>query len=466
MRFTHSQYFGEAHFMCDTSGMVNDITPASVRAQRERSEAVTPRRGRLLGITLALLFAVGTFMTGLRIGELGLLSGGDNNEASTFSLFASTPSASQSGVDLGEFWRVWEILDNKFTTTGTTTLSSEEKIEGAINGLVGSYGDPYTVFLPPADTKALSEDISGNFSGVGMEVGIRDEVITVIAPLPETPAERAGIVAGDAIVKIDGVSTESMRVDEAVRLIRGEKGTPVTFEIFRKGETEFRTIEVVRDNINVPTVATERKDDTFIVKLYSFNAISEAKMQEALREYVNSNATTMVLDLRGNPGGLLQSAVSIAGFFLPTGKIVVREDYGDDQEETVFRSQGRTLRDFAPKQLVVLVDGGSASASEILAGALQDHGVATVIGSATFGKGSVQELVELPSGASVKVTVARWLTPDGVSISQGGLTPDVVIGRTPQQFLDGVDPQLEAALKFLKGEKVTSEVASSTPVSE
>jgi carboxyl-terminal processing protease len=446
--------------------MVNEITPASVRAQRDRSEAVAPRRGRFLGITLALLFAVGTFMTGLRIGELGLFGGGADNQASSFSLFASTPTASQSGVDLGEFWRVWEILDNKFTTTGTTTISNEEKIRGAIDGLVGAYGDPYTVFLPPADTQALTEDISGNFSGVGMEVGIRDELITVIAPLPETPAERAGIVAGDVIVKIDGATTEAMRVDEAVRLIRGEKGTPVTFEIFRKGETELRTIEVVRDNINVPTVATERKDDTFVIKLYSFNAISEAKVQEALREYVKSDAKTMVLDLRGNPGGLLQSAVSIAGFFLPTGKIVVREDYGDDQEETVFRSQGRTLRDFAPKQLVVLVDGGSASASEILAGALQDHGVATVVGAQTFGKGSVQELVDLPSGSSVKVTVARWLTPNGVSISKGGLTPNILIGRTPQQYLDGVDPQLDAALRFLKGEEVVSETATSTAVSQ
>ncbi|MBY0309896.1 PDZ domain-containing protein [Patescibacteria group bacterium] len=446
--------------------MVNEITPASVRAKVDRSEGTTPKRGRYLGITLALLFAIGTFMTGLRLGELGILSAAGNNEANSFSLFASTPGVSQSGVNLDEFWRVWEILDNKFTTSGTTTVSTEEKIQGAIDGLVDAYGDPYTVFLPPADTQALTEDISGNFSGVGMEVGIRDEVITVIAPLPETPAERAGIVAGDVIVKIDGVTTESMRVDEAVRLIRGEKGTSVTFEIFRKGETEFRTIEVVRDNINVPTVVTERKDDTFVIKLYSFNAISEAKMQDALREYVRSDATTMVLDLRGNPGGLLQSAVAIAGFFLPTGKIVVRENYGDDEEETVFRSQGRTLRDFAPKQLVVLVDGGSASASEILAGALQDHGVATVIGSATFGKGSVQELVDLPSGASVKVTVARWLTPDGVSISQGGLTPDIKINRTPQQFIDGQDPQLDAALRFLKGEEVVSEVASSTPVSQ
>lgn len=404
-------------------------------------------------------------MTGLRLGELGVVSSGAG-EATVFSLFASEPAVTNSGVDLGEFWKVWEILDNKFTHTSTTTVTDEQKIQGAIAGLVDTYGDPYTVFLPPADTQALNEDISGNFSGVGMEVGVRDDLITVIAPLPETPAIRAGIVAGDVIVSIDGKSTEGIRVDEAVSLIRGEKGTTVKLKVFRKGENDFREISIVRDNIAVPTVVTERKDDTFIVKLYSFNAISEMKIQEALRDYVKSDAKTMILDLRGNPGGLLQSAVSIASFFLPTGKVVVREDYGGDEDEKMYRSQGRTLGEFAPQKLVVLVDNGSASASEILAGALSEHNVATLIGTATFGKGSVQELVDLPSGASVKVTVARWLTPEGTSISEGGLKPDILIGRTPQQFLEGVDPQMEAALRFLKGETVESEVASSTPTGE
>lgn len=427
------------------------------------------RRGRWLGITLAILLAVGTFMTGLRLGELGVFANNpdERDSASIFSLFASDASVTTGNdVDLAEFWRVWEILDNKFSTTATTSLTTEDKLRGAIAGLVDAYGDPYTVYLPPADTQALTEDISGNFSGVGMEVGIRDDVITVIAPLPETPAIRAGIVAGDVVTAIDGQTTEGMRVDEAVRLIRGERGTTVTLQIFRKGETELRTIPIVRDTINVPTVATERKGTVFVVKLFSFNAISEAKMQEALREFVRSDAESLVLDLRGNPGGLLQSAVSIASFFLPTGKVVVREDFGNSETEEVYRSQGRVVGDFTDKTLVVLVDGGSASASEILAGALQDHGVATVLGATTFGKGSVQELVELPSGASVKVTVARWLTPEGTSISEGGLTPDILISRTPQQYLDGVDPQLDAALRYLAGESVASETGSSTPTAQ
>ncbi len=424
------------------------------------------RRFRGAGVALAFLLAAGTFMTGLQLGELGIVSGREST-ANVFTLFAGTSEVAVPGdVNMSEFWRVWEILDNKFTTTATTTLTNEEKLRGAIDGLVDAYGDPYTVFLPPVDTQALNQDISGNFSGVGMEVGIRDGVIAVIAPLPETPAERAGIVAGDIVVLIDGKSTDGMRVDEAVRLIRGEKGTTVTLTIFRQGDTEVREIAMVRDTINVPTVTTTKDGEVFIVALHSFNELSEAKMQEALREFVRSGATNMVLDLRGNPGGLLQSAVAIAGFFLPTGKVIVRESFGDNEEEKLYRSQGRTLRSFAPKDLVVLIDGGSASASEILAGALKAHGVATLMGATTFGKGSVQELIQLPSGASVKVTVARWLTPEGVSISEGGLAPDIAIARTPQQVVEGVDPQKAAALNFLRGLPVATSTATTTEATQ
>ena len=181
------------------------------------------------------------------------------------------------------------------------------------------------------------------------------------------------------------------------------------------------------------------------------------KVQEALREYVQSGATSMVLDLRGNPGGYLQSAVAIASYFLPTGKVVVREHYGENDEEKLYRSQGRTLREFSPKELVVLIDNGSASASEILAGALQEHGVAILMGQDTFGKGSVQELIPLPDGSSVKITVARWLTPNGVSISEGGLAPDIKITRTPEDRVNEVDPQQDAAIRYIKGEEVVSE---------
>ena len=320
--------------------------------------------------------------------------------------------------------------------------------------------------MPPEDAKAFNEVVSGNFSGVGMEVGLRDGLITVIAPLPDTPAEKAGILAGDIVVKIDGTTTEDMRIDEAVTLIRGEKNTVVNLQIYREGDREFRDIPVTRDTINIPTVKTEQIDNVFIISLYSFNAIAEERFQNALKEYLESGAEGLVIDLRGNPGGYLQSAVAIASYFLPSGKVVVKEKFAESSKDDVFRSRGRQIKTFTPKDLVVLVDGGSASASEILAGALKDHGVASVIGTQTFGKGSVQELVELNDGSFLKVTIARWLTPDGISISNGGLSPDIVVNRTTEQRLSGEDAQKDAAVRFLRGEEVVSETFEEQVVTE
>jgi carboxyl-terminal processing protease len=414
------------------------------------------KKSNYLGVLLALILALGSFVSGLQADSL---LNNEDQTASLFSFFSSEAEAiEEDEKDLSQFWKVWQLLDEKFISASSTELLSEEdKINGAIQGLVATYGDPYTVFLPPVESAAFTEDISGNFSGIGMEVGIRDNVVTVIAPLPETPAEKAGLVSGDLVLKIDGESTEGMRIDEAVRMIRGEKGTTVVLSIFREGELEVREISVVRDTIDIPTVVTEEVDDIFIIKLYSFNAIAEMKFQEALRQYTKSNSKSLILDMRGNPGGYLQSAVSIASFFLPAGKVVVREHYGEGDEEKLYRSQGRTIREFKPNEMVILVDGGSASASEILAGALREHGTATLVGVDTFGKGSVQELIPLPDGSAVKITVARWLTPEGISISHEGLKPDIKISRTPQQRLDNVDPQQAAAIDFLKGKEVKSE---------
>jgi len=398
----------------------------------------------LLGIGLAILFASATFFSGLQLGAT------TRAEATLGTLIFGEPKADES-VDLTEFWQVWNVLENKFVASGTTTPNDNEaRVYGAIDGLVRSYGDPYTVFLPPEDAQMFEEDISGNFSGVGMEVGMRDGAITIIAPLPNTPAEAAGLLSGDIIVRIDGKSTDGMSVDGAVRLIRGEKDTEVVLTILREDADELLEVPVVRDTIVVPTIETEQHGDVFVISLYSFNAIAEASMQQALREYVRSGSRKLILDLRGNPGGFLQGAVSIGSYFLPSGKVIVRESFGPGKEEQVYRSSGKTLGPYAPKKMVVLVNGGSASASEILAGALQEHGAATLIGSQTYGKGSVQELIDLKDDSSLKVTIAQWLTPNGNSISEGGLTPDVEVERTSEQFLAGKDPQLDAALKYLK----------------
>jgi carboxyl-terminal processing protease len=425
----------------------------------EQKRVKSTVRGSFLGAGLACLLAASAFFSGVHVGN-GTLTN-PNLEAGLFSFWSSKPAAKEE-VDLSEFWKVWDLLDKKFVSSSSTAdVTTQEKIEGAIEGLVRSYDDPYTVFLPPTDANMFEEDISGNFGGVGMEVGLRDEVITVIAPLPNTPAAKAGILAKDVLVKIDDTSTEGMGVDEAVRRIRGEEGSTVRLTIYRSGEPELLEIAVIRDNITIPTVDAKKVDGVFVISLYSFNAIAETKMQEALNEYVRSGAKKLVLDVRGNPGGFLQSAVSIASHFVPAGLPIVSENFGADTTDEIYRSTGRTLGDKMPEEMVVLVDGGSASASEILAGALQEHGIATLIGDQTYGKGSVQELVSLDSGSSLKVTVARWFTPKGVSISEGGLTPDVFIKRTAEQVIAGEDPQLEGAVAWLNGDKT---VGTTTPI--
>jgi carboxyl-terminal processing protease len=368
-------------------------------------------------------------------------------------------------ADLTEFWKVCELMDEKFVSSSSTdAISIEEKIQGAISGLVRSYDDPYTVFLPPSDAGMFAEEISGNFSGVGMEVGLRDGLITVIAPLPNTPAARAGIVAKDVIVKIDEKETQDMDVNEAVRLIRGEEGSVVHLTLYRQGEPGVLEIPVTRAKIDIPTVDTKNEQGVFVISLYSFNALAEEKMQDALQEYAKSGVKKLIIDLRGNPGGYLQSAVSIASYFLPTGKTVVSENFGEDKKGETYRSQGHTLGTYMPEEMLVLVDGGSASASEILAGALQEHGIAKLMGTQTYGKGSVQELIDLTDGSSLKVTVARWFTPNGVSISEGGLTPDIIVNRTPQQVIEGIDPQLDSAIAWLNGDKTVGTTTDSTLV--
>ncbi len=421
----------------DTAETVKNTT---VTRDTQTQEAPTS----YLGIGLAMLLATATFFSGMHLG------GHVEQQASIFSFFTQEKTQADNSIDLSEFWEVWNLLEDRYVSGGTSTpVTIEERIQGAIGGLVDSYGDPYTIYLPPEEASLFEEDISGNFGGVGMEVGMRDGLVTVIAPLPESPAEKAGVIAGDVIIKIDDVTTEGMNTDEAVRLIRGERGTGVNLTLYREGVEEFIELTIIRDTISIPTSKVEKRGDVFIISLYSFNALSEAEMQQALRSYVESGAKRLVIDLRGNPGGYLESAVSIASYFLPLGKVVVREDFGEGVDEQLYRSSGKELGSFAPEKLVVLVDGGSASASEILAGALQEHGVATLIGEQTFGKGSVQELIDLPDGSSLKVTIARWLTPNGNSISEGGLIPDIVVPRTVADREADKDPQLDAALEFL-----------------
>lgn len=398
------------------------------------------------GVIGALFLAL-AFFAGIYVGGRA--------EGATNGFFSGSDATQPAGVDFSPVWKAWQVLDEKYVPASTTeAVSDQDRVWGMVQGLANALGDPYTVFLPPQDNEVFEEDIRGNFEGVGMEIGIEDNILTVIAPLKDTPAFRAGIKSGDKILRIDEEETRGMTIDEAVQRIRGERGTTIELTVLREGADETMKIEVTRDVITIPTVNTDpeegaglREDGVYVIQLYNFSAVSQGLFRQALRDFIESGTDKLVIDLRGNPGGYLQAAVDMASWFLPVGKPVVIEDYGGEERQ-VHRSRGYDVFNDNLK-LVILVDRGSASASEILAGALRAHDEATLIGQTTFGKGSVQELVPITEDTSLKVTVARWLTPDGTSISQNGITPDIEVEFDPEAYENGVDTQLERAARFL-----------------
>jgi carboxyl-terminal processing protease len=395
---------------------------------------------------IILILVIGiSFVSGLKIGE-------NRSPLSSISIPLDNKEIGKpTNVDFEPFWKVWSTLQDKFVQASSTAKSTtdQEKVWGAIEGLASSLKDPYTVFLPPVQNEIFEGDVRGNFEGVGMEIGVRDGVLTVVAPLKGTPAYNAGMKPGDKIIKINDKSTYNLSTEESVSLIRGKKGSEVSFLVLRSGVKDPFEIKVVRDVINIPTLNTTlRPDGIFVIELYNFSANSPDLFRKALREFVEAKSDKLLLDLRGNPGGYLEAAIDMASWFLPPGKVVVREDFAGKQEEIVHRSRGY---DIFGKNLkfVILVDNGSASASEILAGALQEHSIAKLIGEKTYGKGSVQELVKITSDTSLKVTIARWLTPNGISISAGGVTPDILIKTSKEDAEKGKDSPKDKAIETL-----------------
>lgn len=396
------------------------------------------KSNRIIFLVVLCFFVVGIY--------LGSLNKDFLNQK--FSNLYPKEKTDETKVDLKDFWKAWDLINEKHPNS--SELEEKERIYGAIKGLIGSLDDPYSTFFTPEEKKIFEEDIAGNFSGVGMEVGMKDKTLTVISPLKNTPAYKAGIKSGDKILKIDDTITNDLSIDEAIKLIRGEKGTVVNLSIYREGETKPRDIKITRDIINVPSLETEkRKDGIFVIKFYSFSANSMEMFRDAIAEFSKIKNDKLIIDLRGNPGGYLEASVDVASWFLPSGKTVVIEDFGETKKEKIYRSYGYDVFNENLK-LVILIDGGSASASEILAGALQDHKKALIIGEQSYGKGSVQEVVDITKDTILKITVANWLTPNGNSISNKGVTPDVVVSRGDKVE---EDLQLDKAIELLKNWK-------------
>jgi len=354
---------------------------------------------------------------------------------------------SKNGINLDKFWQVNDILHKKFDGE----INSEKQSQGAIEGMVASLGDPYTTYLTAKDNKELSDQLTGKLSGVGIEIGTKNDRLTVIAPIDGTPASKAGIRAGDVIVAIDGQDTSGLSTDEAVKKIRGDKGTEVTLTIVRDGAAP-QDIKIIRDDISVPSVTTEIKPGNIgYIKIRTFGAETASDVTKAAQEFADAGVKAVVIDVRDNPGGYLDASVKISSEFMSSG-VVVEERSRTEKNRVINAQSGGSL---TKVPVVILVNEGSASASEILAGALQDNGRAVLVGEKTYGKGSVQEIICLSSlniGAdcktdSLKVTVAHWYTPKGINISKEGIKPDVDVKLTTQDYNSNTDPQLVKALE-------------------
>lgn len=396
---------------------------------------------KLVSFTLVILSAAALlgsgYYWGLRIGkstpEIVIAKGVSNVES------GETPA------DFRTFWSAWKTIDDIYLRADK--IDGQARVYGAIRGLVGSLGDPYSEYFNPEEGKKFMEDVQGNFSGIGAELGIRKGQLTVIAPLKGSPAAAAGLRAGDWIFKINTTSTDGIQIDEAVNLIRGPEDTEVVLNVFREGWTAAKDISIKRGIIEVPTVDFEMKNKFAHISLRNFNGNASKDFYEALKQAASNNAEGIILDLRDDPGGFLDVAVDLAGWFLKSGTVVVSENDKTGPIETLKASGSGDLFEFPT---VVLINKGSASASEILAGALRDQAKVPLVGETSYGKGTVQQLKELPDGSQLKLTIAHWVLPSGHILEGSGLKPDYEIELSDDDIKNGRDPQLDKAIQVLE----------------
>jgi carboxyl-terminal processing protease len=390
---------------------------------------------------IIVILAGGAFYYGYRLGT-------ENPKTITIEGISNLENKLEDGADFGLFWQSWQLLKEKYVDS--ENLNNESLVRGAISGMFDSLGDDYTVFMPPSDAQKFTEDISGEFSGIGAQIDVRDRQLMVISPLKDSPAEKSGLRPLDKIIKIDDTETDGMTVDDAVKIIRGPRGTAVTLTVLREGWSNPKEISITRDIIQAPTLDWEIKDGNIAyARLHNFYEKAPYLFYRMAIDFSQYNPKGMVLDLRNDPGGYLNVAINLAGWFVEDGKVVVSEEFGNGEKQDYVSSGNGYFRNIP---IVVLVNSGSASASEILAGALRDIRGSKLVGEKTFGKGTVQEVEQLSDGSLVKITVAHWKLPGGSIIEKNGLVPDYEATMTEEDFWAGRDPQLEKAIEVLRGQ--------------
>ncbi len=361
-------------------------------------------------------------------------------------IFSNADKDKPEEVDFSIFWDAWVRIDKRYIDKDK--LDPQARMYGAISGMVGALEDPYSGFMDPEETKDFGTDMEGSFEGIGAELGMKDGILTIIAPIEGMPAEKAGLRAGDKIIKINDDITSDITIDKAVKKIRGKKGTDVSLTILRGDEAVTREITITRGRIEIKSAIYEKKDGGIAyIKIKKFADDTSKEFNKAVSLAIADNTKGIVLDLRNNPGGFLNISVDIVSKFVPKGEVVVWEQKGDGSKTSYKARGGGSLSDMP---MVILINEGSASASEIVAGALRDINQTILIGKKSFGKGSVQQLESLRDGSSLRITIAKWLTPLEKSIHEVGLEPDIEVGLTNEDFENKRDPQYDRAMEEIK----------------
>lgn len=412
------------------------------------NESHTYKVAKRIGI---LILIAGAFFAGMSLASYRsvhayLTEEGQVDITKVIDLYSKTRSPE---VSFDQYWEVWDTIKKRHVSQSANDV---ELFYSSLKGLVSGLDDPYSEYFPPTDAKEFTQNLEGEFGGIGAQIGKRDDQLVVIAPLAKTPAERAGLAPGDIILKINNEDTYGLSLEEGVSKIRGEAGTKVTLSILKEKAEASKDVEITREVINIPSVIHEMKEGNIAyLQITNFSNKTVKEFDEAVKDILTKSPKGIILDMRRNPGGYLDASVIVASEWIPEGPIV-RERFVDNK---VLEHKSTGSHKFANIKTVVLVDEGTASGAEIVAGALQDYGAATIVGTKTFGKGTVQDFEFLKDGSALKLTIAKWFTPKDHGIDKQGITPDIIVEdmfELPPEGQTGTikDKGIEKALEILK----------------